>query len=266
LNTGWDNSSVPKRNWNWENVEDQGPGEFDTCEMCGNPKVRYIHIMTHPRHDGPVRVGCVCAAAMSDEPPEKYQEREKLLRSKAAAFKRWKTRRWRLSQKGNPTVCVDGNYMTVFKSRGGWGTVIEGEFSRLSYPTEEAAKLSLFEEYWNRHHPATKKPVLECSFTADEYRAATEDERVEMISTDHRILTDTIIEELPYLSKHNSWEVEIEDFDCRPRKVDVEFTAVSLNDGEGQIVHDEKGTLHLYIGIDVFYDVEVLTDEPDMLD
>lgn len=29
---------------------------YERCEMCGNEKIRYVHIMTHPEYQGELRV------------------------------------------------------------------------------------------------------------------------------------------------------------------------------------------------------------------
>jgi hypothetical protein len=86
----WDTAGVPHKGWTCVDVvdlrADGGPaGETDyaTCQMCGNEKIRYVHIMEHPDLDEHFDVGCVCAEKMSDD-YEGPRRREARLRNRAA--------------------------------------------------------------------------------------------------------------------------------------------------------------------------------------
>lgn len=55
----WNKADVPHKGWKHIGIEDLGedvyPGEeirYEQCEMCGNEKIRYVHILTHPEFDG----------------------------------------------------------------------------------------------------------------------------------------------------------------------------------------------------------------------
>ena len=50
----WDVKGIPHKGWTLNNVvdvrEDNQPKEetvYQTCEMCGNEKIRYVHILSH---------------------------------------------------------------------------------------------------------------------------------------------------------------------------------------------------------------------------
>jgi len=154
----WNQPGIPHKGWACINTydlgEDCGPDEdipYISCQMCGNERVRYVHTMQHPEYSNPLDVGRVCAAKMSDEYEDGYREREKPLRYKAQAKSRWLKRAWKRSSKGNPMLKIDGQYLTVFPNKfrtGWWGFGIGGSFSTLSYPSQDAAKLALFEEFW----------------------------------------------------------------------------------------------------------------------
>ncbi len=59
--------------------------DYATCQMCGNEKIRYVHIMEHPDLDENFDVGCVCAEKMSgDYEDEGPKRREAKLRNRAA--------------------------------------------------------------------------------------------------------------------------------------------------------------------------------------
>ncbi len=65
---------VPHKGWHCVDVIDlRADGEsadetdYATCQMCGNEKIRYVHIMEHPDLDENFDVGCVCAEKMSGD-------------------------------------------------------------------------------------------------------------------------------------------------------------------------------------------------------
>ena len=70
----WDKKDIPHKGWTEIGMEDLGEEaefgediEYERCEMCGNEKIRYVHIMTHPEFPGELRVGCICACHMTDD-------------------------------------------------------------------------------------------------------------------------------------------------------------------------------------------------------
>ncbi len=91
----WDQPGVPHKGWHCLDVvdlrADGGPADetnYATCQMCGNEKIRYVHIMEHPDLDQSFEVGCVCAEKMSDD-YEGPKRREAKLRNRAARRTRW---------------------------------------------------------------------------------------------------------------------------------------------------------------------------------
>ena len=51
----WDQPGVPHKGWQCVDVvdlrADGGPADetdYATCQMCGNEKIRYVHVMAHP--------------------------------------------------------------------------------------------------------------------------------------------------------------------------------------------------------------------------
>ena len=69
----WSQEGIPHKGWRYVDVEDvceglAGDNErvYEQCQMCRNERIRYVHILTHPEFDGEIRVGCDCAAKMTD--------------------------------------------------------------------------------------------------------------------------------------------------------------------------------------------------------
>ena len=64
----WKQHGIPHKGWTLVDVIDvreDGQSEwetdYETCMMCGNEKIRYVHILEHPEVDEEFRVGCTCA-------------------------------------------------------------------------------------------------------------------------------------------------------------------------------------------------------------
>lgn len=84
----WDKKDIPHKGWIEIGMEDLGEEaefgdeiQYEQCEMCGNEKIRYVHIMKHPEFLGELRVGCICACHMTDD-YESPQARERELRNR----------------------------------------------------------------------------------------------------------------------------------------------------------------------------------------
>ena len=120
--------------------------------MCGNHPIRYVHVMEHDDYEDQMNVGCVCAEHMSDDYLNP-KSREKRLRNRAARRRNWLALKWKTSRKGNPYLKKDGMILTVFPDQfreGMWGFGVDGDFSAEKYDSQDAAKLALFEEYFER--------------------------------------------------------------------------------------------------------------------
>lgn len=153
----WDTPGVPHKGWRCVDSEDvRSDGQsvedtsYETCEMCGQEQIRYVHLMEHDDYPVPLRVGCICAGKMTED----YggtKRREARLRNRATRKTRWLRRKWKCSQKGNPYLNVQGHNLTVFRDRfkpGFWKYCIDRRrFSQSSHQSEQAAKLALFDEF-----------------------------------------------------------------------------------------------------------------------
>ncbi len=152
----WNQPGVPHKGWTCIGVDDVRDGgtisveetDYAICEMCGKEQVRFVHNMVHDDYADTLRVGCVCAGKMED--PYAAERREKVARNRASRKSRWLSRRWRVSAKGNDFLNVDGHNVGVHRKGNGWGWRIGGDFGRKAYPTEDEAKLALFDECWER--------------------------------------------------------------------------------------------------------------------
>lgn len=151
----WDKPGVPHKGWLCVDVVDLRPDgghaeetDYAICQMCGNEKIRYVHVMRHPDFDEQFNVGCVCAEKMSGDSVGPKQ-RETKLRNRSIRKMRWLTRKWRVSSKGNSFLNVDGYNVGVHQNKAGrWGYRIHDRFSTKTYSSKDEAKLALFDAFW----------------------------------------------------------------------------------------------------------------------
>jgi hypothetical protein len=145
----WDQPDIPHKDWRCVDVIDhEKPSE--TCQMCGNERIRFVHVMLHSQYSGSLAVGCVCAEKMSNDYVNP-RRRETLLRNKAARRERWLSRKWKLSRNGNFWLKIDGHHIIVFRSkfvRDRWGFGVDGNFSSSKYGSVDEAKLASFDAFW----------------------------------------------------------------------------------------------------------------------
>lgn len=121
-----------------------------TCEMCEWKVIRYVHYMQHPDYPEILGCGCICAGYMEGS-LDRATARDATMKSRAGKRKRWLTRRWRTSNKGNEWLKAYGYRVTIFLRSSGWASCVNDGltdvpyFSRKDYPTEDEAKLAAFD-------------------------------------------------------------------------------------------------------------------------
>jgi len=128
----WDRPDIPHKGWVCVGMEDlgefvdDGDIEYESCEMCGKERIRYVHIMSH-NDFGILRVGCGCAAKM-EEDYENPKQRDDEARNKASRRTTFMKKDWRRNENGNYTIRYKGETITIMKSRygSGYGVIFKG--------------------------------------------------------------------------------------------------------------------------------------------
>ena len=145
----WSQAGVPHKGWHCVDTEDLDEPEL-TCQMCESRTIRYVHYMEHPQYPDVLQVGCVCAGNMEGSVGT-ARLRETSMQSRAGKRKRWLSRKWRVSVKGNPWIKADGYRVTVYFQSGGWGATIASadnsdvQHSRRKFDSKNRAKLAAFD-------------------------------------------------------------------------------------------------------------------------
>lgn len=160
--TKWNKEGLPHKGWKCLDVIDLAeyaePGDsipYEQCEMCGNEKIRYAHIMTHPEYPDEIHVGCICAEKMTDD-YDTPRKRETAVRNRTMRKKNFNKVQWRFNrEKRTYSKKYKGEYITIMQSRyGNWGVFFasqniweyDGKKIR-SFEEAEHVAFSIFEEY-----------------------------------------------------------------------------------------------------------------------
>lgn len=153
----WDNLGIPQKGWMLigcvdlgEEVLDDGEIKYETCEMCHNEKVRYVHILTHPDYSGEIRVGCDCACKMTED-YETHPENERRLKNRSNRRKNFLKQDWVRNNNGNWVLRYKGGCITAIERNGNYGFVCNGKwvwtYKRRKINDLQTLKFAAFEEF-----------------------------------------------------------------------------------------------------------------------
>lgn len=148
----WKQTDIPHKGWTLIDVIDvrednqsEDETEYESCMMCGNERIRYVHIVEHPQYEETLRVGCVCAEKMTSDylNPRKLEQK---LRNKAARRTNWKKKEWKFSIKGNRYLKIEGHFITIFRDKitNKYKVSIDSTFGKKQFDTLEDAKTAAF--------------------------------------------------------------------------------------------------------------------------
>src|SRR5690349_17042958 len=118
--------------------------------MCESTTIRYVHYMHHDDYPEVLATGCICAGHMEGDVAA-ARSRETSMQSRASKRKRWLSRKWRTSARGNPWIRSDGYRVVVYRKAGGWGATVTSELndttihSRRFYANMPEVQLAAFD-------------------------------------------------------------------------------------------------------------------------
>ncbi len=148
----WRQHGVPHKGWTLVDVIDvreegqpESETDYETCMMCGNEKIRYVHILEHPDLNEYFRVGCTCAEKMTNDyiNPER---RERELRNRASRRINWTKRQWKRSKNGNYFLNIDEHHLLIYRDKGTnkYKVKIGETFGKKTFDTLDKAKTAVF--------------------------------------------------------------------------------------------------------------------------
>lgn len=158
----WNRRRIPHKGWQCIDVLDLGEDaestediEYEQCEMCGNEKIRYVHVMKHPEYQEILHVGCVCAEKMSGD-YENPRKCEISLKNKATRRRNFNRIEWRFNPiKKTYSKKYKGECITLLESKyGNWAVFFANKQiwdydgkKILSFEFAEKVAFEIFEKY-----------------------------------------------------------------------------------------------------------------------
>ncbi len=148
----WNQQGIPHKGWSLEDVfdvredgQEEWETDYETCMMCGNEKIRYVHIVSHPNVADTFRVGCVCAEKMTNDYINPRQ-REKELRNKTSRRINWSKKEWKRSKHGNWFLQLNDHHLLIYKDKrfNKFKVKIDEIFGKKSFDNLDQAKLAVF--------------------------------------------------------------------------------------------------------------------------
>ncbi len=148
----WNQKNIPHKGWILEDVidvredgQEEWETDYETCMMCGNEKIRYVHIVSHSYLSEFFRVGCVCAEKMTND----YfnpKERERELRNKTNRRITWVKKQWKRSQNGNWFLTLNEHHLLIYKDKisAKFKVKIDNTFGRKRFDNLDKAKIAVF--------------------------------------------------------------------------------------------------------------------------
>ena len=156
----WNLPDVPHKGWILVDCVDLGASVFDsnniryeTCEMCHNEKIRYIHILKHPLYPNEIHVGCVCACKLTED-YVKPREIEKELQNRYLRRSNFLKQKWIRNINGNLILNYKGERITAIERNGSYGFVFKDvwvwDFQGRRISDLDTLKLAAFNVFDNR--------------------------------------------------------------------------------------------------------------------
>lgn len=157
----WDNPGIPHKGWILVGCVDLGEDtygdneiEYETCEMCHNERIRYVHILKHPDYPGEIRVGCDCACKMTEDYVT-HPEDERKLRNRASRKRNFIKQEWTKNLNGNWILRYKGDRITAIERNGEYGFVYHNhwvwDYKGRKIHDLETLKLAAFDVFDNEY-------------------------------------------------------------------------------------------------------------------
>ena len=158
MSNNWNKSGIPHKGWKLidvYDVRDDGQSveetSYETCMMCNNERIRFVHIVIHEEIEEEFTVGCICAEKMTgDYLNPKLLENE--LKSKSNKRANWTKRKWKTTENGNFKLTFEGHSLLIFydKRTGKYKCKIDEQFGKKTFDTIAQAKMAVLKgiEYY----------------------------------------------------------------------------------------------------------------------
>lgn len=152
MSNKWNLPNIPHKGWILQDVIDiREDGQtveetdYETCMMCNNERIRYVHILTHIEVEKEFKVGCVCAEKMTNDYVNPKQL-EKKLKQKTSRRINWIKKHWKETESHNLTLIFEGQRLLIFtdKKTNKFKCKIGEVWGKKTFDTLDKAKIAVF--------------------------------------------------------------------------------------------------------------------------
>ena len=148
----WKQPGIPRKGWTLLDVIDiredgqsESDTDYETCMMCGNEKIRYVHVVEHSEVSSEFRVGCSCAEKMTEDYVNPAR-REKDIRNRSSRLLKWTKKQWKKSKNGTYYLKIEERLLLIFqdKKTSKYKVKIGDTFGKKAFDKIEKAKVAVF--------------------------------------------------------------------------------------------------------------------------
>ena len=148
----WKQPGIPRKGWTLMDVIDiredgqsESDTDYETCMMCGNEKIRYVHVVEHSEMSSEFRVGCSCAEKMTEDYVNPAR-REKEIRNRSSRLLNWTKKQWKKSKNGTYYLKIEERLLLIFqdKKTSKYKVKIGDTFGKKAFDKIEKAKVAVF--------------------------------------------------------------------------------------------------------------------------
>jgi len=148
----WKQPGIPRKGWTLLHVIDiredgqsESDTDYETCMMCGNEKIRYVHVVEHSEVSSEFRVGCSCAEKMTEDYVNPAR-REKDVRNRSSRLLNWTKKQWKKSKNGTYYLKIEERLLLIFqdKKTSKYKVKIGDTFGEKAFDKIEKAKVAVF--------------------------------------------------------------------------------------------------------------------------
>ena len=148
----WKQPGIPRKGWTLLDVIDiredgqsESDTDYETCMMCGNEKIRYVHVVEHSEVSSEFRVGCSCAEKMTEDYVNPAR-REKDIINRSSRLLKWTKKQWKKSKNGTYYLKIEERLLLIFqdKKTSKYKVKIGDTFGIKAFDKIEKAKVAVF--------------------------------------------------------------------------------------------------------------------------
>lgn len=131
------------------------PESRPDCEWCGQPSIRYAHVLRHPKLDIALMTGCDCATILTGD-EKRCKDDADMMRLVANQRGRFSQTGWKRGKRGGRSRCFYDHMIEIVSHVSGYRIWINSTEGTLMFPTRKEAEMRAFDHVIQKRHPKLK--------------------------------------------------------------------------------------------------------------